>query len=246
MLHLRSFYIIRRAIIFAGRQLTHMRDNKTSQAAVDYDANVSKTIPRYPLFHDETIQLIKLAKPNTASWLDTGSGTGNLILKAIEHFGNTKFVVADPSESMLDIAKEKLAGNNDITYILAGSEELAYNASFDVITAIMVHHYLASEARKKVTQNCFNMLKAGGVYVTFETIRPATAVGTQIGLQRWRDAQLTSGKSIAAVDKHISRYEIELLPISITAHLDLLKEVGFSTVEILWVSGMQAGFYGIK
>ena len=222
-----------------------MRDNKTSQSAIEYDVNVTKTIPKYRLFHDETINLIKLGKPTVESWLDTGSGTGTLILKAIEHFKNIRFVAADPSKSMLDIAKEKLSGK-DITYILAGSEELVCCDSFDVVTAIMVHHYLDIGDRIKATQNCFRMLKEGGIYVTFETIRSNTEKGTQIGLRRWREAQLMSGKSIDAVDKHISRYGIELLPISIESHIKLLKEVGFSTIEILWVSGMQAGFYAIK
>ncbi|WP_425058268.1 Carboxy-S-adenosyl-L-methionine synthase [Sporomusa carbonis] len=222
-----------------------MRDNKTSQPAAEYDANVHKTIPRYHLFHDETLDLVKVAVPRPQSWLDTGCGTGTLIVKAIEQFEHLRFVAADPSEGMLDIAAGKLA-NNDITYVLSGSEDLHYPDSFDVVTAIMVHHYLNEEGRRKATQNCFHMLKPGGIYITFETIKPNTENGTQIGLKRWRNAQLLSGKSPEAADKHISRYGSELLPITIAAHMELLTETGFSTVEIFWVSGMQAGFYGIK
>ncbi|HWR41954.1 class I SAM-dependent methyltransferase [Sporomusa sp.] len=222
-----------------------MRDNKTSQAAIEYDANVHKTIPRYHLFHDETLDLVKSTVPKPLAWLDTGCGTGTLILKAIEQFGQLRFVAADPAEGMLKITAEKLA-NNEITYVLAGSEDLDYTDDFDVVTAIMVHHYLDEEGRKKATKNCYDMLKQGGIYITFESIRPNTETGTQIGLKRWQNAQLLNGKSPEAVDKHISRYGSELLPITIEAHKKLLTEAGFSTVEILWVSGMQAGFYGIK
>lgn len=222
-----------------------MRDNKTSQAANEYDANVHKTIPRYHLFHEETLDLVKVAVPKPQSWLDTGCGTGTLILKALECFGKIMFVAADPAEGMIRIAQEKLV-NNDITYMVEGSEDVCCNDSFDVVTAIMAHHYLNDEMRRKATQNCYKMIKKGGIYVTFETIRPNNKLGTQIGLQRWQNAQLLNGKSSEAVDKHISRYGIEILPITIDAHINLLKEVGFSTVEILWVSGMQAGFYGIK
>lgn len=225
-----------------------MRDNKTSQKAAEYDANVSKTLPMYQFFHKETMNLIKLGKTKVESWLDTGSGTGTLILNAMENFGNLRFVAADPSQSMLDVAKEKLAGN-DITYLLAGTEDLSedlLNENFDVVTAIMAHHYLDFEARRKATQNCFRVLKEGGIYVTFETIRPNNEIGTQIGLRRWRESQIMAGKSVDSADKHISRYGIELMPISIEAHLNLLREVGFSTVEILWACGMQAGFYAIK
>jgi len=222
-----------------------MRDNKTSQSASEYDANVSKTIPYYRLFHEETIKLVKACGVEAGSWLDTGCGTGNFILKAKEHFPGIAFIAADPANNMLEIAKEKLAGM-DVPCLLAGTEELSQKGQFSVITAILAHHYLDEMMRKKATQNCYAMLKPGGVYVAFETVRPATEAGTKIGLQRWRDAQVANGKSVDSADKHVSRYGTELLPITIQSHLDLLKETGFSTVEILWVSGLQAGFYAIK
>jgi tRNA (cmo5U34)-methyltransferase len=222
-----------------------MRDNKTSQAASQYDANVHKTIPRYHLFHEETLDLVKAAVPKPQSWLDTGCGTGTLILKALECFGPMRIVAADPAESMLSIAQNKLA-NHAITYIVAGSEDICCADSFDIVTAIMAHHYLNRELRIKVTQNCYKMLNKGGLYITFETIRPSTNQGTQIGLKRWQSAQLANGKSSDAVAKHISRYGSEILPITIEEHINVLKQAGFSTVELLWASGMQAGFYGIK
>lgn len=222
-----------------------MRDNKTSQAANEYDANVHKTLPRYHLFHTETLDLVKTVVPKPQAWLDTGCGTGTLVLKAIECFGPMKIVAADPAESMLSMAKEKLA-NYEITYMPAGSEELCCTDSFDVVTAIMAHHYLHDELRIKATKNCYKLLKRGGVYVTFETIRPTSKQGTQIGLERWKNAQLLNGKNAAAVEKHISRYGIEIFPITIQEHINILKEAGFATVEILWVSCMQAGCYGIK
>ncbi|MBP2641275.1 MAG: cmoA [Firmicutes bacterium] len=222
-----------------------MRDNKTSQPSSEYDANVSKTIPYYMLFHEETIKLVKACGAVNGSWLDTGCGTGNFILKAKEHFPGIQFIAADPAKNMLEIAQEKCSEMN-IPCILAGTEELNQEGPFSVITAILAHHYLDEMMRRKATKNCYAMLKPGGVYVTFETIRPATEAGTKIGLKRWRDAQVANGKSAESADKHVSRYGTELLPITIDAHLALLKETGFSTVEILWVSGMQAGFYAIK
>ncbi len=222
-----------------------MRDNKTSQAAAEYDANVHKTIPRYHLFHDEVLDLARVIVPQPQTWLDTGCGTGTLILKALERFGQVRFVAADPSAAMLQFAAEKLA-NQNVTFVAAGSEELVYTDRFDIVTAIMAHHYLDREGRRQATRNCYTMLKQGGLYITFETIRPATGTGTQIGLQRWRNAQIANGKSPDAADKHISRFGSELLPVTLAEHRELLVETGFATVELFWLSGLQAGFYGIK
>lgn len=221
------------------------RDNKTSQSAALYDANVEKTIPRYSQFHLETLALVGTVMPNPSLWLDTGCGTGNLAAKAADRFAGVKFILSDPSAAMLDIAREKLPGVA-AEYIQSGSEALPLKESVDVVTAIMSHHYLTAEQRRQATENCFAALKPGGVYVTFETIRPCSDAATAIGLERWRQHQLASGKPAEEVEKHISRYGVELLPITIEEHLQLLRLAGFCSVEILWASGLQAGFYALK
>lgn len=222
-----------------------MQDNKTSQAAALYDANVHKTIPYYHKFHDEVLELVRVINPHPATWLDTGCGTGTLIAKAAGCFDAVKFAAADPSAAMLELARTKLA-DLAVDYVQSGSEALSMLDKFDVISAIMAHHYLDSAGRAAATENCFAALKSGGIFVTFETIRPFSERGVAAGLERWRTHQLANGKPAEEVDKHIGRYGVELLPITIEDHLRLLRKTGFSSVEILWASGLQAGFYAVK
>jgi len=224
------------------------RDNKTSQPAAQYDENISKTIPYYQLFNHEIIHLVRCGVADPKSWLDTGCGTGTLILGAMQEFGKLRFVVADPSPGMLQIAKEKILASSgvEVASLLAGSEHLSCDGTFDVVTAILAHHYLSAPDRIQATENCFRLLNPGGIYITVETIRPNTEQGREVGLKRWRSAQIANGKSAEAVDHHLERYGTELLPITIESHLNLLRTVGFSAVELFWASGMQAGFYGIK
>ena len=226
-----------------------MRDNKTSQPAQAYDSKIAKTIPFYWTFHEQAIDLVQEARPNPESWLDAGGGTGSLIAQAAEIFPATRFVLSDPNGPMLEMAKGKFAGNEDIKleYVLAGTEELALpQASFDVITAIISHHYFDVETRRKATENCLRMLKRGGIYINVESIRPSTEAGLKIGIARWYRAELRNGKTDAEVAHHLGRYGIEFFPIKIEEHLNMMREVGFSTVELFWASVMQVGFYGIK
>jgi tRNA (cmo5U34)-methyltransferase len=224
-----------------------MKDNKTSQPAQEYDAGIRKTMPFYDYFHDSAIGLVEVIKPRPGAWLDTGSGTGAFIEKAATVFPGTSFTVADPSAAMMDIAKEKLAGIASCEFLLAGSEMLGCaDNSFDVITAFLSHHYFDAETRRKATANCFRMLKKGGVYISFETILPDTEKGKQFGVECWRRAQLRLGKNEGSVDKYLGRFGVEFLPITLNNHFELLRDTGFSTVEILWFSGMQGGFYAIK
>lgn len=224
-------------------------DNKTSQPAKKYDCNIEKTIPRYRLFQEEIFSLVSIVNKAPRKWLDTGCGTGILVSRARPLFSETDFVLADPSKAMLDVAREKFSGEpcSISGFIEAGTEDVKFPAeSFDIITAILAHHYLGEAARARVTANCFNMLKKGGLYITFETTRPDTEKGTAIGLERWRMAQISNGKSAEAAAKHISRFGTELSPITVAAQLALLRYTGFFAAELFWKSGMQAGFYAIK
>lgn len=227
-----------------------MNDNTTSHMSTEYDDKVRMTIPNYDFFHSETISLIRTINPMPDKWLDTGCGTGNFIVKANEFFKDTKFVLADPSNEMLDIAKGKLRKIDELkieAFETIGTQDmLSYSKEFDVITAIQAHHYLDAEGRKAATENCFRMLKDNGVYITFENIRPLSATGTEVGLERWRQFQRLNGKSEEEAKKHVDRFGKEFFPITIEEHLQLLRKSGFSTVEVFWFSYMQAGFYAIK
>ncbi len=223
-----------------------MRDNKTSQPAHEYDDNIVRTMPFYDHFHDITISFLEIMQPRPSAWLDTGCGTGTLVIKAAGNFPGTRFTLADPSAAMLAIAKEKTA-TLSCEYLEMGTEELPCSErAFDVITAVLAHHYFDAEARRRATANCYRMLKEGGVYISFETFLPATDYGKRAGLQWWRRAQLALGKDEVKVEKYIKRFGVEFFPISLSAHLALLQASGFAKAEVLWVSGMQAGFYAVK
>jgi tRNA (cmo5U34)-methyltransferase len=222
-------------------------DNATPHTAETYDAQVRRTIPYYDCFHDETLNLIKAADITPANWLDTGCGTGTLAQKAIAQYPQTKFVLADPSPQMLQTAKQKLAGYSNVEYVEASTEKLTdLTTHFDVVTAIQSHHYSTTQGRKQATQVCYNLLNPKGIYITFENTRPFTAQGTAVDLENWKNWQIRSGKTQAQAEAHIKRFGVEYYPITVEEHLSLMRKTGFSTVELLWYSYMQAGFYCIK
>lgn len=93
-----------------------MSDNKTPHMASVYDRQVIQTIPEYNLFHGQIIDLVSAYNDSPGVWLDTGCGTGTLVIKALDQFKDTSFILADPSGDMLSIAKTKLAGNDRVKF----------------------------------------------------------------------------------------------------------------------------------
>lgn len=216
----------------------------------DYDTQIRDIIPYYDSIHEETINLIKATGINPNLWLDTGCGTGSLIEKAIYDFPNTKFMLGDPSDEMLNVAKKKLSNYSDRVLFLEPTT--TQNISIDklgylnVITAILSHHYLSMDERIKATDVCYKLLSSGGIYVTYETIRPITEKGLKIFERYWENFQVSRGRDIKTVSNNIKRFDIEYHPISMEAHFSLLQDCGFKIVELFWYSYMQAGFYCVK
>jgi len=115
-----------------------------------------------------------------------------------------------------------------------------------VISAIQCHHYGGEAVRRRATAVCHELLEPGGLYVTFENIRPDTAQGVKVSLDRWLRFQREAGRTPQAVEDHRSRFDRNYFPITVAEHLQLLRATGFTVVEIFWLSQMQAGFYAVK
>jgi tRNA (cmo5U34)-methyltransferase len=230
---------------------SRMSDNSTPHKAAEYDAGILRTIPFYRQFHTETMDLVRTLLPEVPVWLDTGCGTGYLAEQALSLFPRTRFLLADPAQAMLDLARERLARfpSGRVRFLGAvGSEGLigVVPETPQVISAIQSHHYGGEEMRRLATSVCFRLLEPGGVYVTFENIRPDTPRGVEIGLNRWLRFQREAGRPPQAVEEHRSRFDRNFFPITVSRHLELLRTAGFATAEVLWLSHMQAGFYAIK
>ncbi len=229
---------------------TETYDNSTPHLASTYDIQVRNTIPYYDEFHDETLHFIRATGMRPRFWLDTGCGTGSLVDKAFDLFKETTFILADPSPEMMKQAKKKLQdkkGSGRIRLLNPiATQNLKLKFKFDVITAIQSHHYFSKEKREQATRVCYGLLRDKGLYITFENILPYSKNGIAYGIKYWSTFQLSKGKDAEAVRNHMKRFDLEYFPITVDEHKKLLTVCGFRTVELLWYSYMQAGFYGIK
>ena len=68
----------------------------------------------------------------------------------------------------------------------------------------------------------------------------------RIALKRWVAFLEEHGNTPEEVQFQIDRRGVEVLPITIEEHIRLLRGVGFKTVDLLWTSYLQAGFWAIK
>ena len=222
-----------------------MTDNSSSYNSNIYDENIINTLPYYREYAEQILDIARTLGKDHMNWLDTGCGTGTLAVKVLERFDNVSFTLCDPSADMLDVAKTKLQGR-DIRYVNCASHELPFSDEFDILTAVQCHHYYQPEDRKIAVRKCYDALKPSGVFITFENIRMSADESDSIAMKRWLNFQRDHGRSEDDVQKHAARRGKVMFPITIEEHIQLLRECGFKTVDILWTAYLQAGFWAIK
>ncbi len=225
-----------------------MKDNASSYNSTIYDENITNVLPYYTEFHSQVIDMAKMIFPKKEGkikWLDTGCGTGTLALRALSELPDVEFTLCDPSEGMLEVAKEKLKREN-IDFKITTSDALSYENEFDIVTAIQSHHYYDVETRYTAVKKCYRALKDDGIFMTFENIRMSTEKSDSIALDRWGQFLSDHGWTPEGVKNHKARRGVDMFPITIEQHLEMIKNAGFRSVDILWASYMQAGFWAIK
>ena len=222
-----------------------MKDNKSAYNSNIYDDKIVNVLPYYREYHGQIIDLVKNMGFKHPDWLDTGCGTGTLARRVLEDMGDVKFTLCDPSEKMLEQAKHKLTGKN-IRYFNISSQQLMFESEFDVVTAVQSHHYLQPGERKDAVSKCYRALKENGVFIAFENIRMSTDRSDAIALSRWARFLSDHGNSAEDVQMQLARRGTEVFPITIEEHIKLLRECGFRSVDLLWTSYLQAGFWAVK
>ena len=221
-------------------------DNRSAFAVNQYDENVRKVIPFYDEIYDQIFRVIETYSGHQPlKILDTGCGTGTFALKALKRLSVSEMVLCDPSEKMLTDAKRKLH-QEACQFLNIGSEQLPFEESFDVVTAIQSHHYFTGAAREQAVSRCFRALKSGGLFICVENTAPLTDTGKNLLLRRLEAFEREAGRTEEEITAHSARYGREFFPITIPDHLELLRKTGFGTAELFWHSYMQSGFYALK
>lgn len=209
----------------------------------EYDKSIVTTLPYYEEYFKQIADIVATVFHTPIAWLDVGCGTGKMASVAVQNLQVKNMVCCDDSPKMLKIAKERIS---NVEFLEIPIQNLQYDLDFDVITAILLNHYLEYEDRIVSIKNCYNALKKNGLLFTVENFAPNNDRMKNLYLERWKNYQYHSGKSEKESQNHILRYNTEYFPITIMEQIHVLQECGFENVEIFWCSYMQVGIVGIK
>lgn len=187
--------------------------------------------------------------PNASQVLDIGCGAGNYTLMMLSKLPNLNCTFVDLSLPMLDKAFERVSAetNGKVEIKQGDIRQVALEEnSFDIILAGAVLHHLRDDQDWETTfTKIFKLLKPGGCFMISDLITQDTDLLNEYTWQRY--GEYLEGIGGAAYRQNVFDYIAkEDTPRSMNYQLDLMKKVGFKSVEILHKNMCFGAFGGIK
>ena len=177
--------------------------------------------------------LLELVPKTAKRILDLGTGNGRLLaLLKIERY-DVQGVALDFSPTMLEEAKNRFAGDANVTIIEHNLDEsLPDLGSFDAVVSSFAIHHLIDERKKSLYAEIFHLLKPSGIFCNLEHVASATPVIHE----RFRWA---IGYGNEPDDPSNKLLDVE-------TQLCWFREIGFTDVDCYWKWLELALLVGVK
>ncbi len=187
--------------------------------------------------------------PEAKNLLDIGCGAGNYSLMMLSKVPDLNCTLVDLSDLMLAKAFERVSlETSQAVEILHGDirEVNLKENYFDIILAGAVLHHLRDDQDWETTfTKLYKLLKPGGCLMISDLIAQDTEVLNAYTWERYGDyLEGLGGKEYRS--KVLDYVAKEDSPRSMNYQLDLMKKVGFKSVEILHKNMCFGAFGGIK
>lgn len=212
------------------------------------DAGQSSTIDA-SLAMSLVAQAAAATTPRARHLLDVGCGAGNYTLKLLESLPHLDATLIDLSQPMLDRARQRVsqATTGRITTIQGDIREIALPVEeFEIVLAAAVLHHLRSDQEWRDVFSAFHQaLQPGGSVWVFDLVESSIPAVGQLMRERYGN-YLAQLKDEAYRDHVLAYVDKEDTPRPLLFQLDLLRQVGFSQVEVLHKNACFAAFGAVK
>ncbi|MDN5925736.1 MAG: class I SAM-dependent methyltransferase [Hyphomicrobiales bacterium] len=212
-------------------------------AIASYAANAPLKVPGLADLHRMVMLLLAEEAPADAHILVVGAGGGMETRAMAEAQPAWRFTGVDPSPAMLDLARQTLTPFTDRVDLIQGTIDQVPTDPFDGATCLLTLHHIDRDQRLQTLKDIRRRLKPDTRLVIAEHSAPgpdperwmtrSAAFGDHEGLD-WAKAAATG------------RMMTERLPLlTPTQEEDLLREAGFTGIELFYAAFSFRGWVGI-
>jgi tRNA (cmo5U34)-methyltransferase len=212
--------------------MEHIR-NAFNAFATEYDAQRGYVIPELRQFYGAAVWAAESIE-KTPAILDIGAGTGLLSAFMLQKFPDASMTLLDIAENMLDIARQRFSGRENIRYVISDYSRSDLFGPYDIICSALSIHHLAPEDKRRLFQRIYSALKPGGMFVNADQADGETPYFRGRYLEYWNDFLKEGPLSDAQHAEILKRRDTLDLNEKLSVQLRWLQESGFSDVDVVY------------
>ncbi len=182
----------------------------------------------------------------TPSVLDIGAGTGLFAALVLERYPGASITLLDVSEGMLAVARERFAGNRNVSYISGDYSTSDLPGTYDLVISALSINHLPHDEKRALYGKVFAALNPGGVFVNADQVL-AESQWLEGKYRQYWDGFLAKG-ALPAGELEVIKNRRDTFDRNwhLDGQLSWLRECGFSDVDVIYKNRMFVVFMGRK
>ena len=201
--------------------------------ATAYDSQREFVIPDLQQFYTTAVWAAESSVPEPAI-LDVGAGTGLLSALVLQKYPNAQMTLLDISENMLDIARQRLAGRKNISYLVGDYSQGIPVGPYDLVCSALSIHHLMREDKRYLFRTTFSALNPGGLFVNADQADGDTPYFRKRYLEYWNEFLDNSPMNDEEHAEILRRRDSLDRNDRLSEQLQWLQECGFSDVDVVY------------
>ncbi len=221
-----------------------------AKVAAVFDDMVSRSVPYYGEIQRMVCELAGDFAEADTNLYDIGCSTATTLL-GLDALVDpaVRFVGIDNAPDMIEKAREKIVQANTSRAIDLRVSDLHYGADIhnaSVVMMLLTLQFVRPLYRERVMHTIYNGLNERGALILVEKLTSENSTFNRLFIEHYYDFKRRNGYSDIEITKKREALENVLIPYRLDENLQLLKEVGFRSVEVFFRWYNFCGIIAIK
>ncbi len=213
--------------------------------AKEYDVNRRKFIPCFEDYYVSSTDFIASNIPAPKRILDLGAGTGLLSFYWHRRFPKSEYVLTDISEEMLNIARNRFHGLENVSFEITDYKQALPTGSFDCIISALSIHHLTDREKAELFSKIYKKLLPEGIFVNYDQF-----CGGSSKMDAWLDnywVKKLEGSGLSDTDISLWKERRKLdRECSVEKETEMLRACGFTDLKTVYLNQKFAVIAALK
>lgn len=213
--------------------------------AEEYDRNRKKFIPCFDDYYKNTTKFIASNIEQPKRILDLGAGTGLLSYFWYLNYPESEYVLVDIADDMLNIARKRFAGIDNVSYQVLDYSNGLPSGDFDIIVSALSIHHLENEEKVKLFARIYDKLTKSGLFVNYDQFCAEQTEMNDWFNSYWENQIENSGLTDNDINLWKERRKLDK-ECSVEKEIEMLRKCNFKTVKCVYAYQKFAVIVAIK